>query len=59
MDSPSYQNFLAKRGLHKNDSWVDVFKMALLNPQSEVAKAQIKQDDGQDLGVELGADIEF
>ena len=53
MASPSYQNFLKSRGLSNSDSWVDVFKIAVIGNSA----APVKTDLTDGLGID--ADISF
>jgi hypothetical protein len=50
MASPSYQKNLKNRGMSNSDSWVDVFKMAIIgNPVAPVEPA--KEDLTDDLDI--------
>lgn len=57
MASPSYQNFIKKRGLSNSDSWVDVFKIAVIGG-SGVPAHPVKVDL-TDIGSDIDSDISF
>jgi hypothetical protein len=60
MATPSYQNNLKKRGMSDSDSWVDVFKMAVIGNPVPVPVAPVKpvkEDLTDDL--DIAADISF
>jgi hypothetical protein len=57
MASPSYQNFLKNRGLSSSDSWVDVFKIAVIG-NSGVPIQPVKVDL-TDIGSDIDSEISF
>jgi hypothetical protein len=54
MASPSYQSYIKNRGLSSGDSWVDVFKMAVIgNPVAPVKPVKEDLMDDSDIGTEI------